>query len=229
VLAWVVVATVVYGTITLVLSIFSRPAARYVAKLWCVHLLRLSGARVKVEGAEKLSGGRRYVFVCNHQSAFDIPVLYAGLPNQLSFIAKKELFLLPFFGWGIAAIGHIWVDRGNARKARLSIKRGVSKLKREHTSLVVFPEGTRSLDGTVGPFKKGSFTLALESGVEVVPVAVRGTRELLPKGSLTVRPGTAFVYIADPLDVETVRSLDKASLSDRVRAVICGMLESRTV
>ena len=87
----------------------------------------------------------RYVFIANHQSDFDIPVLYEGLFPNLSFIAKKELFMLPFFGWGMAAVGHIWIDRKNARKARKSITRAVNRLKRNHVSLVLFPEGTRSV------------------------------------------------------------------------------------
>jgi 1-acyl-sn-glycerol-3-phosphate acyltransferase len=152
---WAAASTVVYGTAVLCISPFNNRLARYIAHLWCIHLLFMCGIRVTTTGGEKLDAKTRYVFIANHQSYFDIPVLYAGLPFALSFIAKKELFFIPFFGWGIAAIGHIWIDRENARAARKSITRAIEKLKCQGISLVLFPEGTRSITGEVGEFKIG--------------------------------------------------------------------------
>jgi 1-acyl-sn-glycerol-3-phosphate acyltransferase len=214
---WAFVSTIAYGTMTILLSIFNTRVARYIAHLWCMHLLLLCGVRVRTIGAEKLSRRERYVFIANHQSFFDIPTLYAGLPFSLSFIAKKELFFIPFFGWGIAAIGHIWIDREHARLARKSITRAIGILKRRSISLVLFPEGTRSITGDVGEFRRGSFTLALEAGVPVVPVTVRGTREVLPKRSLFFKPGATSLVIGDPVYPAELAGLDKQKLSGIMR------------
>jgi 1-acyl-sn-glycerol-3-phosphate acyltransferase len=214
VFTWAALATMLYGTTVLCIAPFSNRLARRIAHLWCMHLLFLSGVRVSTEGEEKLRGIDRCVFIANHQSYFDIPVLYAGLPFSLSFIAKKELFFIPFFGWGIAAIGHIWIDRDNARAARKSITRAIDKLKRQDISLVLFPEGTRSITGEVGEFRRGSFTLAFEAGVPVVPVSIRGTREILPKHQGMFMPGPATVVIGDPVWPQELSGLDKTRLSE---------------
>jgi 1-acyl-sn-glycerol-3-phosphate acyltransferase len=220
VFVWAILSTVSYGTVTILVSIISTRVARHIAHLWCIHLLLLCGVRVRTIGTEKLSQEERYVFIANHQSFFDIPTLYACLRFSLSFIAKKELFFIPFFGWGIAAIGHIWIDRENARRARKSITRAVEKLKRQRISLVLFPEGTRSVTGEVGEFRRGSFTLALEAGVPVVPVSIVGTRDILPKKSLMFAPGTVMVVIGDPISAGDCAKLDKGELSEMLRSRI---------
>jgi 1-acyl-sn-glycerol-3-phosphate acyltransferase len=214
---WAVISTVAYGSATLLASLFSNRLARVITHLWCIHLLFFCGIRVKTVGRDKLEGWERCVFIVNHQSYFDIPVLHAGLPYSLSFIAKKELFFIPFFGWGIAAIGHIWIDRENARAARTSITRAIAMLKRKNISLVLFPEGTRSITGEVGEFKRGSFTLAFEAGVPVVPVTICGTRDILPKRSGRFRPGIATLVIGDPIAPAELAGLDKTKLSEIVK------------
>ncbi len=214
---WALVSTVVYGSATMLAALFSNRAARFITHLWCIHLLFFCGIRVKTIGRDKLEGKERCVFIGNHQSYFDIPVLYAGLPYSLSFIAKKELFFIPFFGWGIAAIGHIWIDRENARAARSSITRAIAMLKRKNISLVLFPEGTRSITGEMGEFRRGSFTLAFEAGVPVVPVSILGTRDILPKKSGRFKPGVATIVIGDPLVPAELAGLDKTRLSEIVK------------
>jgi 1-acyl-sn-glycerol-3-phosphate acyltransferase len=223
---WAVASTVLYATATMCVAPFSNRLGGYIAHLWCIHLMALCGIRVRAVGAEKLDKNGRYVFIANHQSYFDIPVLYAGLPFSLSFIAKKELFFIPFFGWGLAAVGHVWIDRENARAARRSITRAIDKLKRQGISLVLFPEGTRSVTGEVGEFKRGSFTLALEAGVPVVPVTIRGTHEILPKRSGRFWPGTATLVIGDPVPFSELEKLDKTKLSELVRErIVAGASE----
>ena len=223
---WALISTVAYGTAAILISILNTRLARYIAHLWCMHLLCLCGVRVRTIGAEKISRNERYVFIANHQSFFDIPTLYAGLPFSLSFIAKKELFFIPFFGWGIAAIGHIWIDRENARMARKSITRAIGKLRRQRISLVLFPEGTRSITGEVGEFRRGSFTLAIEAGVPVVPVSILGTRNILPKKSLFFRPGTTVVVVGDPIAAAECAKFDKSELSAVVKARIVKGIET---
>ncbi|HON10432.1 MAG TPA: lysophospholipid acyltransferase family protein [Chitinispirillaceae bacterium] len=220
---WIVFSTVLYGVICIMSRPFSIKAARFVARLWNLHLLAIGGVRVKVSGAEKLDRSKRYVFISNHQSALDIPVIFAGLTHPISFIAKKELFMIPFFGWGIAALGHIWIDRSNARKAKASIDRAVRHLQKGNISLILFPEGTRSEDGKVGEFKQASFTLAIQAGVQVVPVAIRNACSLLPKKSAKIRTGTVYLDILQPLDV--TKETTKTELCGRVYEIIKEQVE----
>jgi 1-acyl-sn-glycerol-3-phosphate acyltransferase len=186
--------------------------------------MALCGVRLQVTGREKLRSGERYLFFSNHQSALDIPVFYAALDRPLCFIAKKELFLIPFFGWGISVMGHVRIDRGSARKARLSLTRAVARLKRLHFSLILFPEGTRSVDGRLREFKQGSFALALEAGVWVVPVAIRKANERLRKKSLIVNCGPVLLDIGDPIDPA---GMNKGQLSALVRDKIAEIVEPK--
>jgi 1-acyl-sn-glycerol-3-phosphate acyltransferase len=222
---WLVLSTVVYASITMAGGLFSKRFAQFVARSWCRHLLFVFGVRIEVCGAEKLPRrDRSFVFFSNHQSALDIPILYSGLSQRLCFIAKKELFLIPFFGWGIAAMGHVRLDRSSARKARESLTRGVAHLKRHGLSLILFPEGTRSVDGRLGEFKQGSFALALDAGVPVVPVAIRKANERLPKKSLTLRPGKVYLDICDPIDPA---GMERGELAAKVRGEIAKIVEGR--
>lgn len=221
---WFFISVVVYSAVCIVGGMVSRSFAQYIARAWCRHLLRVIGVRMNVTGAEKLSLEKRYVFFANHQSALDIPVLYSGLSHPLCFIAKEELFLIPFFGWGITVVGHVRIDRSSARRARESLARGVEYLKRHRLSLVLFPEGTRSPDGTLGEFKQGSFAVALDAGVEVVPVAIRKANERLRKKSMIVRPGPVYLDIGDPIDPA---GMDKGELAAKVRGAIEKIVDSK--
>jgi 1-acyl-sn-glycerol-3-phosphate acyltransferase len=198
---WTIFSTIVYGLFCICISILSRKFARIVARVWSLHLLSVAGVKIIVNGQEKLDRKKRYVFISNHQSGLDIPILYSGLSEKICFIAKKELFMIPIFGWGLYVTGHIWIDRGNARKAHRSIERAVQRLKKDNVSLILFPEGTRSTDGKVAPFKQGSFALAQKAGVQVVPIAIRGALGLLPKHSAFVNPGTVVLDICDPVEI----------------------------
>jgi 1-acyl-sn-glycerol-3-phosphate acyltransferase len=214
---WVVASAVGYSATVIVLAPIFGIAAKRVGRLWMKHLLFFSGVRVKTIGAEKLSATEHYIFVANHQSYYDIPVLCSGLPFFLSFIAKKQLFRIPIFGWAMAAVGHIWIDRTNARKAGKSISRAVSKLDKGRISLVLFPEGTRSQSDTLGAFKRASFTLALKAGVSVVPVSIVGARSIMAKRSLRLTPGTVKLIVGDPIPFSVITRLDKNAISELVR------------
>ncbi|HMA65589.1 MAG: lysophospholipid acyltransferase family protein [Fibrobacterota bacterium] len=218
----ILISTICFGVVCLLTGIFSLKAARYVALTWNFNLLWIAGIKLKVSGLEKLQKNKRYVFIANHQSGLDIPVLYAGLNRLISFIAKKELFYIPIFGWGMVVVGHIWIDRSNARKARDSIMRAVKHLQKAQVSLILFPEGTRSADGSIGEFKKGSFSLALQAGVEVVPVAIHDTMKSLPKNSLLITPGTIHVDVCDPIDVSADET--KSDMSVKIRNIICDVI-----
>ncbi len=225
IVVWTVASAMFYGWMTVIVGVFSRPLARKIARLWCEHLLFLTRVKVLVKGLGNIDPETNYVFVANHQSYFDIPVLYSSLGSGLSFIAKKELFVIPFFGWGMTAIGCISMDRKNARHARSTISRASSILRKNSLSLVLFPEGTRSQSERVGEFKRASFTLALEAGVPVVPVAISGTRAVHSKSSHRIRPGTVTVVVSPPLSVDEMKTMTKDELSGTVREIIVKAME----
>ncbi len=220
IIIWTIVSTIIYGLICLSVCLFSSDLTFKIGRFWSIHLLAIAGIKVKVRGAEKLDPNKRYVFFANHQSALDIPVMYAGMKNAISFIAKKELFFIPMFGWVMAAMGHIWIDRSNARKARDSILKAIKHLHKANVSLVLFPEGTRSVDGTIGEFKTGSFTLALQAGVQAVPVVLHDTRLCLPKNAMMMHPGIIHVDIGDTIDIDE-STMSKNDLCIRIRNTIC--------
>jgi 1-acyl-sn-glycerol-3-phosphate acyltransferase len=199
---WVIASAVSYSTTVIILAPFFGTTAKKVGRLWMKHLLFFSGVKVITIGAEKLALAEHYIFIANHQSYYDIPVLCSGLP---------------FFGWAMAAVGHIWIDRTNARKAGRSISRAVSKLDKDEISLVLFPEGTRSASDVPGAFKRASFTLALRGGVSIVPVSIVGTREIMAKRSLHLKPGTVRLMVGDPIPFRTISGLDKNAVSAMVR------------
>ncbi|MBD3346375.1 MAG: 1-acylglycerol-3-phosphate O-acyltransferase [Chitinivibrionales bacterium] len=219
---WAVFSVFTYSIATFIFSGIYLPAARGIARAWCKHLLAFSGAKITIEGIEKLDSNKHYVFVSNHQSHLDIPSLMGYLPCNLVFVAKKELFRIPFFGWGLASLRHISIDRSSARKARESFTRAVALLKKENLDLVIFPEGTRSVDGTIGPFKRGAFALPLEAGLPIVPVTIAGTRNILPKKSYLIHPGNVTVTLHDPVKIEGTSSADKEKAAKKVREIIIG-------
>ncbi len=225
---WVLTSTLLYAIFTLTICLFSRKLGRRIARIWNLQVLGAGGIKIRVEGKEKINSSERYVFMANHQSALDIPIMYAGIGSQISFIAKKELFMIPVFGWGMAAVGHIWIDRQNARRAHASIARAVKMLNRQNVSLILFPEGTRSRDGKVGDFKSASFSLALQAGVKLVPVAIKGAIDRLPPGTSSIVPGEVLLEIGDPIPVGELKAQSKVELCARVHSAIKGMVEGKT-
>jgi 1-acyl-sn-glycerol-3-phosphate acyltransferase len=153
-------------------------------------------------GAERVPPGRAYVYMSNHQSHLDIPMLYATLPSPtIRMLAKKELFRIPFWGQGLRAAEFIEVDRSNHMRAIQSIEQA-ARLLRDGVSIYLAPEGTRSLDGRIGKLKKGGFHLALDTGAPIVPVAIRGTIDILPRGGKVMQKGKRVdVTIGAPIDV----------------------------
>jgi 1-acyl-sn-glycerol-3-phosphate acyltransferase len=212
--------TIVLGTASLASSVFDRRGyfAHGCARAWSWLILVTTGVSVDVRGLQGLEGGRTYVFVSNHQSIYDIPVVFSSLPYQLRIIAKGSLGQFPFLGWHLRRTGHLLVDRRNPDRA--GILRRWKALVGEGLSLIVFPEGTRSADGRVGVFKAGSVLLAIEAQLPIVPVSVDGTRRVMRKGELTTRPGHATVVVHPPIDTRGLAPADARSLADRLRTVV---------
>lgn len=215
------VNTVVMATLSLLLSPFDKSGAmqHWCARWWCRFIAWTIGARISVSGIDNISVDQNYVYMANHSSLIDIPALFAYLPYQFRIMAKKELFYVPFMGWHLWTAGNFPVDRTDARKTARSL-RGVIEGVRAGKSLAVFPEGSRSPDGRLLDFKPGAFKIALRAGVPIVPVTIRGTHSLLPKGSLAPRPGKVRVVIGKPIETKTFTEKGVAQLMEVTRAAI---------
>ncbi|MEW6334193.1 MAG: lysophospholipid acyltransferase family protein [Thermodesulfobacteriota bacterium] len=198
-----------------------------IANLWARMLLWLTNTRVDVIGRENVMLDRPQIFMANHQSDFDILIVLAHIPGQFRWIAKKELFKIPIFGKAMRNAGYIEIDRQNHERALKSLDEAAQKI-REGKSVVTFPEGTRSRDGKVRPFKQGMFHLAIRSGVPIVPIAIIGAGEIMPRRTLKVKPGRITMVIDRPVDVSGYMLETKGDLIETVRSIIVGHLESRT-
>jgi 1-acyl-sn-glycerol-3-phosphate acyltransferase len=186
---------------------------------WSRTLLSFCGARITVRGRELLGDGC-YFFAGNHLSAIDIPLMAAALGGRVRFMAKHTLFHIPLFGWALAAGGMTAVDRSNPRRAVGSIDRMVRGLARRRWSMVVFPEGTRSEDGKLGPFKRGAFTVLKKSAMAVAPFRISGARDVVRRGRWRVAPGPVTVQFAAPIAAEEADRMNADELMKAVRDAI---------
>jgi 1-acyl-sn-glycerol-3-phosphate acyltransferase len=214
--------TLVCGAATLAAGPLDRSgeACRAIARAWARVLLLGLGVRVAVEGGENVPAGPA-VYAANHGSALDIPILFGYLPANFRFIHKRSLYLVPVLGWSLWAAGHVGIDRGNPFRARKSLHAAAQRIQ-GGTSVAVFPEGTRSPDAEVRPFKRGSFVLALEAGVPVVPVSLLGVKRVVPRGIATLKPGTVRLVIHPAVPVAGRSADAAASLAEEVRRVVAG-------
>ncbi|HKJ05333.1 MAG TPA: lysophospholipid acyltransferase family protein [Geopsychrobacteraceae bacterium] len=196
------------------------------AIIWAKGCLRLAGVRIKVEGSEHLQN-RSAVYIANHQSQFDILAMYACLPIQFRWMAKRELFDIPLFGMAMRRCDYIPIDRSNRRKAMQSMITAAQRIK-DGTSVIVFPEGTRSPDGKLLPFKKGGFLIALKAQAPIVPIAIDGSFSLLPRGSFLVRPGEIKVTILPAVETCNLTNKELDTLINEVRVSIATLTEEKS-
>jgi 1-acyl-sn-glycerol-3-phosphate acyltransferase len=186
-------------------------------RIWGVVALWLAGVRLEVEGHEHLpAAGQPVIFAGNHQGNFDILCYFAGLPLQFRWMAKEELFRVPLFGLAMRRSGYISIDRSDRRKAMKSMSVAAERI-RSGTSVVIFPEGTRSDDGKLQEFKKGGFLIALKAQVPIVPVATSGSWQVMRKGELKIHPGTVRLKILPPIDILGLTNKDSDALLEQVR------------
>ncbi len=197
------------------------------ARLWSRVVLGVPGVKVTVTERAPLDPQRPYVFMANHASMIDIWAMFIVLPVSFRFIAKKQLGGIPLFGWAMRAGRFIFIDRQNALAARRSIEEAARRIKAGQ-SVVIFPEGTRTRDGKLGAFKKGGFHLAIDSGVDIVPVAIRGTRPLMPPGTPLIRAGTVEIELGVPISTAGLGPADRGRMVTEVRARIAEMLGEPT-
>jgi 1-acyl-sn-glycerol-3-phosphate acyltransferase len=195
-----------------------------VGGLWARTIIRASGIKIDVEGRDNIPMGKPVVFACNHASQFDILIMYEALPVQFRFVVKKELFKIPFLGLVMRLAGYIPIDRSGGKAALRSLHEAAERVK-NGASIIIFPEGTRSPDGRLRPFKMGGILIAIKAGCPIVPIAISGSHNVLPKGSLRVRSGRIKVTIGLP--VQTVGPdgpLTKNSITKEVWGSISSML-----
>jgi 1-acyl-sn-glycerol-3-phosphate acyltransferase len=201
---------------------FQLALARWV---WAPGLVYGAGARLAVRGRERLRPGRGVLFVANHSSWIDIPVLYMALRVPLCFLAKRELARVPFLGAYIRAMGMVFVDRRDPRRASASVDQAARRLA-AGDSVVSFPEGTRSRDGGLGRFRSGGFGAALQAGTEVVPVAIVGAGRVLRADGFHVRPGRIEVRVGSPIPTTGLDAGSRAGLARRAQEAVRDLLAS---
>lgn len=192
-------------------------------KRWATNLLRLSGCEVEVEGEENIPKDKNVLFVSNHQSNFDIPALVRHLEKPKGFIAKKELGKVPQLSSWMKAMNCVFMDRDNPRESIRAIKEGIALLK-EGYSLVLFPEGTRSNDGTLGEFKAGGLRLATKSKVDIIPITINGTKDIMKKDSLIITPAKVKIIVSPPIKTADYEG-DTKRLTEDIHNIITQNLQ----
>ena len=226
----VALATAGFGCISLVCGLWDKSGRQQhaIARAWAKTLLVISLSPVELAGAEKLSRDGAAVYVCNHLSYYDTPVLFAKLPFQFRILAKLSLWKVPFIGWYLNQSGQVAVDQTNTRSAVASLSRGVAALN-SGLPLVVFPEGGRAADGRTHPFLSGAAFMAIKAGVPLVPLTLVGTYELLPIHTYHFRPRPLKVIIGEPLPTAGLSTRDADALTQRLfETITATYLEQHT-
>ena len=219
---WIFVSTVVLGSYVIVATLLTRSGRTIdrVGRVWSRWIVRACGIDLRVEGLEHLRPGASYVLISNHLSNFDIWCTLGSLPITVRFVAKKELLRLPFFGQALALSDHLVIDRQNPEAAINKINAAAAKA-RDGIGILFYAEGTRSRDGKIHEFKKGGVSLALRSGLPIVPLTVSGTRKFLPRGCAVIRPGGQVrLVIGEPIPTTGVSYDQREALNERVRTAV---------
>jgi 1-acyl-sn-glycerol-3-phosphate acyltransferase len=198
----------------------NHPYLDTIIRFWVRRFLNVAPIQLTVKGGDNLDPDRQYVFVANHLSNFDIPVLFSGSSHRIRFLAKKEVFKIPMVGMAMRKVGIVRIDRGAGHSAHAAINEGIAEARARGYSLIIFPEGTRSRDGELHPFKKGAFRIAIANQLDVVPITIHGTWEVWPPGAKVFYPGRATMVIHDPISVSSSDLMDIGRIRDRAYEII---------
>ncbi|HUA85989.1 MAG TPA: lysophospholipid acyltransferase family protein, partial [Bryobacteraceae bacterium] len=222
----IILSTIFFGTISVTASFFEKDGRiqTAMARYWARSLLKFAGTRVTVEGIEKICLDKPYVFVSNHLSYMDTPVVLGAIPVQFRFMAKKGLFQIPFLGTHLMQAGHIPVPLDDARASVKTLHRAAQTIRDRGISILIFPEGGRSINGVLQDFKEGAAYIAIKAGVPVVPVTMVGTRRILAMGTMTFHSGAVKVRISDPIPTAGMTLHDRRELTAKIRGRIVEML-----
>ncbi len=218
--------TFVMAAIALFCTMFDSSGKAYhrIACLWSRIGLKMAGVTVEVSGQEFVPHDKPVIFMSNHQSNFDILALYQAIPKRFSWIAKEELFTYPIFGHSMRRAGYIPLDRSDGRRSLRSMVAAAARI-REGNSVIIFPEGTRSPDARLIPFKKGAFLLAERALVPIVPVTISGSGSINPAKKLWLKPGVIRIHLAEPISVTAQTGRRRDDLLEQVKAAISANLE----
>lgn len=209
----------------IVLSLFTTGGPAYtIMRCWAFVLSKLMGLSFSLHGAEKVVPGTSYIVTPNHQSNTDILALVLVLPTRFRWVLKKSLLRIPLFGWALGRTGAIAIDRSNRSQSVESLRRAPEKLK-GGWSVLIYPEGTRTPDGQLLPFKKGAFMMAVQTGIPILPVTTNGAFKVLPRDTIWFRPGHITVTIGDPIATEGLTEQDVPALMEKTRAEINKLLD----
>jgi 1-acyl-sn-glycerol-3-phosphate acyltransferase len=225
--ASVFIFTIVMCLWCLVLSLFDKAEKKvhfYGAVPWAKTIFWVCGVKVRASGLQNVDPGVPHIYMTNHQSLFDIFALLAYIPVDFKFIMKQELMKIPLFGPAMKRAGYIGIEREDPRKAVKSMKEAAQKIK-GGVSVVMFPEGTRSVDGKLLPFKRGGFNLALKSGVDIVPVAINGSYRIAPRGTTNINKGCFSFHIGEPISLKDYDRKTINQLMDRVKEAMQELLK----
>ncbi|MEW6519442.1 MAG: lysophospholipid acyltransferase family protein [Thermodesulfobacteriota bacterium] len=233
VLVWLLIplATFLTSLLAIVFLVILRGSARkaqVLPRTWARIILAASGVKVKVTGLENIDKGRPYIFAANHQSQFDIFAMQGFFDFDFRWLAKKELFQIPLFGRAMQLAGYISIDRSHGREALKSLKEAADRIA-AGTSVILFPEGTRSLDGKLHDFKSGGMVLAIKSGVPLVPVGISGTYAILPKGKLLAKPGQVFIRVGKPIETKDFSAGQKHELAAMIQGEVARLISGAQV
>jgi 1-acyl-sn-glycerol-3-phosphate acyltransferase len=219
-------ATAVYGSVSLAVSPFSSTGRTQhrIAAAWAAMLLRIARVRVQVEGVEKIAPGGSYVFIANHRSYFDVPCIFPHVPVQFRFLANKNLFSVPFIGYHLSRAGHLPVNSENARESLKSMSEAARVIQERGISILLFPEGGRTY-GQMDPFKDGAAYIAIKAGVPIVPIGLKGVRDVLPRGEATFRGGRVVMRIGDPIPTIDMTLQDRTALTQTLYQRVCELVD----
>ena len=222
---FLVVSTLFFGFLTIILVPLTNPKfASYICgALWSRLNGYMTPMMVSVHGRSNMDKKQSYVIVCNHQSHYDVFVLYGWLGVDFKWVIKQELRKVPGLGIGCEKVGHIFIDRSNREKALESLNDAKKKVV-NGTSVIFFPEGTRSRNGGLGEFKKGAFMMALDLGLPILPITITGTSKILPAHTFKLMPGKAHIYIHSPLDITGYSEKNIHELMEKTRQIIASKL-----
>jgi len=220
--AFLFLYTIAFTPAVMVLSLFDKKGRLvhfHVAVPWAKGILKVCGLKVKVKGLENIDPAKPHIYMTNHQSTVDIFALLASIPVDFKFIVKQELMRVPILGFNMRRAGYIGIERDDPRKAVTSMKAAAERINKG-ASVLIFPEGTRSIDGKLLPFKRGGFNLALKSRCDIIPVAISNSRLLAPKGSFRFKKGEFQIHFGKPIPLKAYTKRNIAELMDCVREAI---------
>ena len=223
---WTLILTGFFGVMVILTSLVSKggETPHKVARIWAKFILAASNISVTVKGLSNLKLKGSYIYMPNHVSNFDIPVLQAYLPVQFRWLAKAELFKIPIFGYAMKRAGYISINRFDRKSAIQSLNKA-AEIIRNGTSVIIFPEGTRSQNQNIQSFKKGGFVLAVDSGVPIIPVIIHGTWRIMQKKQILVRPGNVVLEIKKPINTLDYTRETKGDLMEKVRNIVMDSYE----